>query len=176
MLTGARSGRAASSLTPAPRRGHRARGPTRRWRPVTAGGRPAGPLRPDSTRPPGRHCMPIDVRSLSPADALDLAILMEEEARDRYEWFAKLVGGRYAGDAADMFRMMAGYETKHGLELSERRQQLFPTAPRRITADMIDDVEAPDRGTPRVFMSARDAMEVALSSEEKAYEFFQSAL
>jgi rubrerythrin len=120
--------------------------------------------------------MAIDVSTLSPADALDLAILMEQEARDRYEWFAKIVGGRYAGDAADMFRMMASYETKHGLELSRQRQALFPKEPRRITLDMLDDVEAPDRGQPRVFMSARDAMEVALRSEEKAHDFFESAL
>jgi rubrerythrin len=120
--------------------------------------------------------MPIDVKSLSPADALDVAILMEDEARERYEWFARIVGGRYAGDAADMFRMMATYEKKHGLELSQRRQASFPNVPRRITSDMLDDVEAPDRGKPRVFMSARDALAVALSSEEKAYDFFSGSL
>jgi rubrerythrin len=42
--------------------------------------------------------------------------------------------------------------------------------------EMLDDVEAPDRGQPRVFMSARDAVEVALRSEEKAWTFFDEAL
>jgi rubrerythrin len=120
--------------------------------------------------------MPIDVRSLSAVDALDFAILMEDEARERYEEFARIVGGRYAGDAADMFRSMARYEAMHGAELTERRRRLFGSAASRMTRDMLDDVEAPDRGQPRVFMSARQAMEVALRSEEKAHDFFQAAL
>jgi rubrerythrin len=120
--------------------------------------------------------MPIDVRSLSAVDALDFAILMEDEARERYEEFARIVGGRYAGDAADMFRSMARYEAMHGAELRERRRRLFGSAASRMTRDMLDDVEAPDRGQPRVFMSARQAMEVALRSEEKAHDFFQAAL
>jgi rubrerythrin len=45
-----------------------------------------------------------------------------------------------------------------------------------VTVDAIDDVEAPDRGKPRVFMSAYQAMQVALSSEEKAHAFFDGAL
>lgn len=120
--------------------------------------------------------MPIEVEKLSVQDALDLAILMEEEARQRYEEFTGVVGGRYPGDAADMFRMMARYETAHRDELVERRRALFGDEPRRLTLEMLDDVEAPDRGQPRVYMSAREAMEVALASEQKAYDFFDGAL
>jgi rubrerythrin len=118
----------------------------------------------------------IDFRKLSLQDALDLAILIEEEAKERYREFTTIVGGRYAGDASDMFRAMAEYEQKHGDDLAARRRALFGDAPRRVTRDALDDVEAPDRGEPRVFMSARQAMEVALSSEEKAYDFFDGAL
>jgi erythrin-vacuolar iron transport family protein len=120
--------------------------------------------------------MPIDFRALSLQDALDLAIAMETEAQERYEEFTRLVGGRYPGDAADMFRTMAGYEAKHGAELSERRRALFGDAPARIGPEQLDDAEAPDRGKPRVFMSARQAMEVALASEHKARDFFDEAL
>jgi erythrin-vacuolar iron transport family protein len=118
----------------------------------------------------------IDLATLSLQDALDLAILIEDEARERYEEFSKIVGGRYAGDASDMFRMMAANEAKHGRQLAERRRALFASAPRRLSRDALDDVEAPDRGQPRVFMSARQAMEVALASEEKAFDFFAEAL
>ena len=121
--------------------------------------------------------MAIEFRTLSLQDALDLAISVEEEAKDRYDEFVKRVGGgRYEGDAADMFRLMAGYEAKHCAELATRRRELFGSAPRKVTAEAIDDVEAPDRGMPRVFMSARQAMEVALASEEKAHAFFDGAL
>lgn len=118
----------------------------------------------------------LDFRTLTLQDALDLAIAMEEEAYARYEEFTNVVGGRYPGDAADMFRAMAGYEAKHGADLAARRKELFGDAPRRVTTDLLDDAEAPDRGQPRVFMSARQAMEVALASEQKAYDFFDGAL
>jgi rubrerythrin len=119
---------------------------------------------------------PIDFRSLNLQDALDLALSIEEEAKERYEEFAKITGGRYAGDAADMFRQMGGYEAKHWSELDRKRRELFGNAPRRVTADMLDDVEAPDRGAPRTFMSARQAVEVALAAEMKAHDFFDEAL
>lgn len=117
----------------------------------------------------------IDFKKLSLQDALDLAILIEEEARERYEEFTRIVGGRYAGDASDMFRDMARNEAKHHADLLARRTALFADAPRNVSREQLDDVEAPDRGAPRVFMSARQAMEVALASEEKAYDFFAEA-
>jgi rubrerythrin len=121
--------------------------------------------------------MAIDFRTLSLQDALDLAISIEEEAKERYDEFVEQVGaGRYEGDAADMFKLMAGYEQKHRDELASRRHALFGDAPRTITKALLDDVEAPDRGKPRPFMSGRQAMEVALASEEKARDFFNDAL
>jgi rubrerythrin len=121
--------------------------------------------------------MPIpEARTLSLKDALDLAISIEEEAQARYDEFARITGGRYAGDAADMFRQMAGYEARHGQNLTTRRRELFGNAPRTVTAEDLDDVEAPDRGAPRTFMSARQALEVALAAEEKARDFYTDAL
>jgi len=120
--------------------------------------------------------MAIDFSRLELKDALDLAILIEQEARERYEHFSRIVGGRYAGDAADMFREMAGYEAKHEKQLADRRRTAFGDTPRVVTRAMFEDVEAPDTGKPRVFMSARQAMEVALAAEEKAWEFFDKAL
>jgi rubrerythrin len=118
----------------------------------------------------------IDFSKLTLKDALDLAILIEDEAKARYEEFTRLVGGRYKGDADDVFRNMALYEAKHATELQSRRAKLFGKAPVEVSIDAIDDVEAPDRGTPRVFMSPRQAMEVALESEKKAWDYFDGAL
>jgi len=120
--------------------------------------------------------MPIDYATLDLRDALDLAILVEEEARERYEEFTHIVGGRYPGDASDLFREMAGFEAKHEAELQARRRKLFGDTPRRLTLDMLFEVEAPDRNQPRVFMSPREAAEVALRSEEKAHDFFAELL
>ena len=119
---------------------------------------------------------PVDFASLTLMDALDVAILMEDEARERYAQFTGIVGGRYAGDASDVFTIMATHEAKHGTHLAERRLRLFGQAPRTVTRDMLYQVEAPDLGSPRVFMSARQAFEVAAASERKAREFFEEAL
>ena len=118
----------------------------------------------------------IDFAKLTLKDALDLAILIEEEAKVRYDEFARLVGGRYKGDADEVFKNMASYEAKHRDDLKARREKLFGAAPVTVSLDAIDDVEDPDRGQPRVFMAPRQAMEVALVSEEKAFDYFDEAL
>ena len=95
----------------------------------------------------------LDFQTLDLRDALDLAILVEEEARERYAELARQVGGRYAGDASDVFERMAGNEAKHARQLSERRAELFGTTPRRVSPLMFWQIEAPDAGEVRVFMS-----------------------
>lgn len=118
----------------------------------------------------------LDISKLNLQDALDMAVLIEKEAEERYLWFVDLLGERYRGDAADFFGMMAKNEQRHGAELAARRRALFGDAPARITADMIEDIEAPDSGKPRPNMSPRHALNVAMESEIKAYEFFNKAL
>lgn len=115
----------------------------------------------------------LDISKLNLQDALDFAVLIEKEAEERYLWFVDLLGEI---DAASFFAMMAKNEQRHGAELAARRRSLFGDAPARITADMIDDIEAPDSGKPRSNMSPRHAMNVAMESEIKAYEFYDKAL
>ena len=119
---------------------------------------------------------PIDFAKLSLKDALDLAILIEQEARERYEEFVDQLEMHHTSEAANFFRQMAVNETKHGEELSARRQELFGDAPSVVTRAMLWDVEAPEYDQARVFMSARHAMEVALDAETKARGFFEAAL
>ncbi|MBL7671470.1 MAG: ferritin family protein [Bdellovibrionaceae bacterium] len=118
----------------------------------------------------------IDFAKLTLMDALDIAVLIEHEAAERYLEFAELIGDRYRGDAGDFFKEMAGYEVLHGESLAQRRKDLFGKTPRNITAEMIWNVEAPDENRPRAFMSVRQAYEIAIESEEKAYNFFDKAL
>jgi rubrerythrin len=118
----------------------------------------------------------IDFATLSLKDALDLAILIEEEARERYEEFVDQLELHHTAEAAQFFRHMAANEMKHGDELAARRQALFGQEPCAVTRDMLWDVEAPEYHQARVFMSARHAMEVALDAETKAHDFFAGAL
>ena len=104
------------------------------------------------------------------------AVLIEREAEERYIAFAEMIGSRYEGDAASFFHTMSGYEAKHGKKLHEKRTRLFADTPMRVNEEMVENVEAPDFGTPRPFMSTRHALEVALDSERKAEAFYASAL
>jgi len=118
----------------------------------------------------------IDFGALTLQDALDLAILVEEEAEERYLEFVDQMEKHHTRDAAQFFAAMAGNERRHGEELRARRRALFGNAPIRMKRSMLWDVEAPDYDQPRAFMSARQAMSVALASETKAHEFFVRAI
>jgi rubrerythrin len=126
-------------------------------------------------RPPPEGAR-VDYASLSLKDALDLAILVEKEARERYLKLSTMVGGRYTGDACDVFRAMADNEVKHETQLQAMRDKLFKRARSAVSRDALFDVEAPDWTKVNVFMSPRQAVEVALESEEKACEFYEAAL
>jgi erythrin-vacuolar iron transport family protein len=130
----------------------------------------SGPLRHSSGVPT------LDFSTLSLLDALDLAILIEDEAQERYEEFAANLHVHHTPEAAGFFTTMAGNEAKHGSELRARRQALFGHAPTRVSRDMLWDVEAPDFDQPRMFMTARQAMDIALACEVKAFDYFDAAL
>lgn len=118
----------------------------------------------------------INFSALTLKDALDLAISIEEEAQQRYVEFAEQLGRRYKGDASEFFEVMAVNEAKHAVQLQAQRTQRFGSAPRSVNTDMINEVEAPGYDKPRAFMSPREAMQVALASEIKAYDFYDQAL
>ena len=118
----------------------------------------------------------LDVAALTLQDALDLAVLIEKEAEERYRVFVAQLGGGERGDAAEFFAMMARNEQRHGADLAERRRALFGEAPSRVSAEMLEEVEAPGMDKPRSYMSTRHALEVAMECEVKAYDFFNEAL
>lgn len=118
----------------------------------------------------------IDFTTLSTQDALDLAILVEEEAEERYHELAHQMTLHHTPEASRFFTFMAGNEARHRDELAVRRAADYGDAPRRVTRAMLWDVEAPDYDEARAFMSARRALETALRCEEKAHAFFVDAL
>jgi rubrerythrin len=118
----------------------------------------------------------IDFQKLDLRDALDLAILIEEEAGDIYLEFAEQMENQHTAEAARFFRTMIVNEKKHGDELTERRTALFGSQPRRVDRAMLFNVEAPDYEKARAFMSRREALQVALDCERKAQSFFTEAV
>ena len=118
----------------------------------------------------------VDFAKLTLMDALDLAAVIELEAYKRYTHFADGLGSRGVDDAGGVFQSMAVNENKHCEQLAERRLALFGDRPAKVKLDDIFDVEAPEFGAPTWNMSALQAYRVALSSEKKAFEFYDEAL
>ena len=118
----------------------------------------------------------IDFTRLSLREALDFAIAIEEEARDRYYEFADQLLVHHTAEAAAFFARMSHIEEIHRSTLTTRRERLFPGEPAGTMRASIFDVEAPEYDEARAFMSVREALETALAAEEKAHAFFAGAL
>ena len=118
----------------------------------------------------------LDLSKLDLQDALDLAILVEDEAKERYEELTAQMETHHTAEAAAFFQFMAGNEARHGEELAARRKQLFGDAPRRVDRSMLWEVEAPGYENVHAFMTLREALTVALAAEVKAHWFFTDAL
>jgi len=118
----------------------------------------------------------LDFANLSIKDALDLAILVEDEAEERYRELAENLELHNTRDAARFFLFMMGCEAKHGEELRAKREELFGDEPSSVDRSMLWDVEAPAYEAAKSFMTLKDALDVALAAETKAFEFFDGAL
>jgi rubrerythrin len=118
----------------------------------------------------------IDFNSLSLRDTLDLAVSVEEEAKERYDDFAAQMDAHRTPDAAKFFRFMAANEIKHAEKLAARRMILFGDEPTTADTSILYDIEAPEFDAARAFMSIRAALDVAMESEVKAYDFYNDAL
>lgn len=118
----------------------------------------------------------LDFAALDLMDALDLAILIEDEAYERYKFFAAQLGHRFDGDAASVFHRMEEAEAKHGMELMKRREKLFGKVPMRVSAGDLFDVEAPGMGDIRSSMTAKQALDLSLTAEQRAHDFYDDAL
>lgn len=120
----------------------------------------------------------ISLDELDLKDALDLAILIELEAQERYEEFARQVGTSRSDDAGAFFLQMIKNEATHAKDLKKKRKELFGEQPTRMNLEkyyQFQDIEAPEFDRAHSFMSARQALEVALASEIKAHDFFERA-
>ncbi|MFI5119053.1 MAG: ferritin family protein [Thermoanaerobaculia bacterium] len=118
----------------------------------------------------------LDLTKLDLMDALDLAILIEQEAMERYEELTAVMREHRTEEAASFFHFMAKAEAKHGADLLTERSKLFGKAARRVDRSLLWDVEAPGYETVHDFMTLREALKVAMDAEVKAYDFFDRAL
>ena len=118
----------------------------------------------------------IDFEKITLMDALDLATLVEQEAKERYSEFAHQMTTHHNPEAARFFLRMIQIESTHELRLATRRKKLFGDTPSTVRREMIFDIEAPEYDEARSDMTVRRALEAALTSEKKAFEFFDAAV
>ncbi len=118
----------------------------------------------------------IDFSQLSLRDVLDLAVSIEEEAKERYDDFAAQMDAHKTDEAAKFFRFMADNEIKHAEKIAAQRKSLFGNQPSTADRTLLFDVEAPEFDAVRAFMSVRAALEVAMQAEINAYDFYDGAL
>jgi rubrerythrin len=118
----------------------------------------------------------LDLAQLSLEDALDLALIIEEEASERYGELARQLELHHTPEAAAFFRRMVGYEQAHAATLHDKRRELVGDAPRKVDAVDVPELEAPDYGAVRAFMSHHAALRIALQSETRAHDFYVRAL
>lgn len=118
----------------------------------------------------------INFDALSLRDTLDLAVAIEEEAKERYDDFAAQMDAHRTPEAAKFFRFMAANEIKHAEKLAKQRKNLFGDEPTTADSSLLYDVEAPEFDAARAFMSIQAALDVAMEAEVKAYDFYNDAL
>lgn len=135
----------------------------------------------DAAQPTGAEgeFMPesLDFSTLTSADALDLAVLLEEECRQRYFEFVDLMGEVHQdAAAARFFALMADSEERHGQRLWGRRERSYPDAPSRVNASMLSELATPAYDAPTDAMTAEACLRAALAAERLAETFFRDAL
>ena len=117
----------------------------------------------------------LDFSKLSGTDVLDMAIAIENEAVVYYEQLADWVSD---GDpnVRKFFGRMAGLEKRHRDQIVAERERLFGDAPTSNAEKVSWAVEMPDFDKVPNDATLRQAFQVALESETRAYDFYAGAL
>lgn len=129
--------------------------------------------------------MKREFSSLSPKEALHVAIFIEERNADIYGQFAELFDGfndPESTEIASTFWDMAEEERKHGADLQQRYTERYGQEPCAITDEEIrDTIEVPKFDSGNIFAIARaqvsrapcnNALEIALAAEKSALKFY----
>jgi rubrerythrin len=118
----------------------------------------------------------VDFSRMDGRDALDIAIVIEDEAELAYEHLADWVEGDGNTEAAEFFKRMAAREKRHKDEITARRAELFGHAPSRHDEAAPWQAEVPDYESLGREVSLEDAFNVAMGAETRAHDFYADAL
>jgi len=118
----------------------------------------------------------VDFSRMDGQDALDIAIVIEDEAQLAYEHLADWVAGDGNTEAAEFFTRMAVREKRHKEEITARRAELFGDVPPRHDEAAPWEAEVPDYESMGREVTLEDAFNVAMGAEIRAHDFYAEAL
>lgn len=128
--------------------------------------------------------MPRSFSSLSPAEALQAAISIEQRNADVYQRFAEMFhefGDAESRDIAEVFREMSLEEQGHRALLEEKYVGGFGILEKPLTENELTElVEVPKLNSANVFSNASDvtarerALHCALQAEHGAHQFYEN--
>lgn len=111
--------------------------------------------------------------------ALDLAIFIERDARDRYVTLARVMDAWGQPEAAAFFMRMARLEEEHRAQLEARRTAVWPVnepVDAAMAGMSVAIVEGPNSEDEAMRLTLRSALELAMRAEHCARSFFLSAV
>ena len=118
----------------------------------------------------------VDFSRMDGQDALDIAIVIEDEAQLAYEHLADWVAGDGNPEAAEFFKRMAVREKRHKEEVTARRTDLFGDVPPRHDEAAPWEAEVPDYESLGRKVTLEEAFNVAMGAETRAHDFYAEAL
>jgi len=118
----------------------------------------------------------IDFAKVSPVGVLDIAIGVEQEAEEHYDGLVQRMERQGNGEAAALFRRMAGLEKLHRDQVAARRKELFGDAPKDLEHRYPWAVEVPDDRAVDGQLALHDALELSLAAEIRAYDYYDGAI
>jgi rubrerythrin len=124
----------------------------------------------------GSMALELDFSRLDGRDALDVAMVIEDEAQLAYEHLAEWVAGDGNTEAAEFFKRMAVREKRHHDEIAERRKELFGDAPSRYDEEAPWQAEVPDYESLGRNVSLEQAFDVAMGAETRAHDFYAEVI
>lgn len=114
-----------------------------------------------------------DLSGLDFVELLDVAILAEEEAAERYGEFADQMEQHHNVQAARLFREIQAREREHLHRLRETRTARSARPATIEPLHFFDPVEAPPYETAHYRMTPGHIFQVALAAEQRAAAFYK---
>lgn len=118
----------------------------------------------------------MDLSKLNFLELLDLAIMAEEEAAERYGEFANQMEIHHNVQAARLFREIQARELEHLDRLREERRGRSDQPATVDPLHFFDSVEAPPYEAAHYKMTPENIFQVALAAEQRAAAFYKKLL